>query len=167
MAAIQLGPAICGDFAIAQQREWLITNGIGGYGCGTLAGVLTRHYHGWLVAALQPPLGRTLLFTKLTETVQYPLDGNLHTWTLGCDRWADGTVTGHGYRHLVQFHLEGTIPVWTYGLGDARIEKRLWMEPGANTTYGRYTLVKASGSPNPDGAGFCQLPRSPPQHPQS
>jgi predicted glycogen debranching enzyme len=143
MAAIQLGPAICGDFAIAQQREWLITNGIGGYGCGTLAGVLTRHYHGWLVAALQPPLGRTLLFTKLTETVQYPLDGNLHTWTLGCDLWADGTVTGHGYRHLVQFHLEGTIPVWTYGLGDARIEKRLWMEPGANTTYGRYTLVKA------------------------
>ena len=70
MAAIQLGPEICGDFAIAQQREWLITNGIGGYGCGTLAGVLSRHYHGWLVAALQPPLGRTLLFTKLTETVQ-------------------------------------------------------------------------------------------------
>ncbi|MEB3267967.1 MAG: amylo-alpha-1,6-glucosidase, partial [Leptolyngbya sp.] len=131
-------------WAIAQQREWLITNGIGGYGCGTVAGVLTRHYHGYLVAALQPPLGRTLLFTKLTETVQYPQGAADTVWCLGCDQWADGTITGRGYRHLEQFHLEGTIPVWTYALGDALLEKRLWMEPGANTTYCRYTLVRAS-----------------------
>ena len=68
---IQFGREICGDLSIVEQREWLVTNGIGGYACGTIAGLLTRHYHGLLVAALKPPLGRTLLFTKLDETINY------------------------------------------------------------------------------------------------
>ncbi|MGD1908392.1 MAG: amylo-alpha-1,6-glucosidase [Leptolyngbyaceae cyanobacterium] len=135
---LQFGRDICGDLAQAAQREWLITNGIGGYGCGTIAGLLTRHYHGLLIAALKPPLGRTLLFTKVDETVQS--DDN--TYRLGCDRWASDTVTGHGYQHLERFHLEGTIPVWTYALGAHLLEKRVWMEPGANTTYVRYTLTR-------------------------
>jgi predicted glycogen debranching enzyme len=135
---LQFSRDICGDLAQVEQREWLITNGIGGYGCGTVAGLLTRHYHGLLIAALKPPLGRTLLFTKLDETVH---SGD-ETYQLGCDRWASRTVTGHGYRHLERFHLEGTTPVWTYALGGHLLEKRVWMEPGANTTYGRYTLTR-------------------------
>ena len=138
---VQLGREICGDLAIAQQREWLVTNGIGGYACGSVSGLLTRHYHGLLVAALNPPLERTLLLTKLDEQISYA--GN--EYKLGCDRWTDGTIAPHGYRLIEHFKLEGTIPVWTFACGDALIEKRIWMEQGANTTYIRYTLTRAGG----------------------
>src|SRR5437899_12459919 len=60
-AAISFGPAICNDLTAAEQREWLVTNGIGGFASGTVAGSATRRYHGLLVAALNPPAGRTLL----------------------------------------------------------------------------------------------------------
>jgi predicted glycogen debranching enzyme len=155
---LALAPEHCQDLDRCTGQEWLITNGIGGYGCGTVAGVLTRHYHGYLVAALRPPLGRTLLFTKLMETVQIGT-GDTATastaYALGCDRWADGTVTDHGYRHLHRFQLAGSIPLWTYRCGDARLEKRLWMEPGANTTYCRYTLVQASAAVTLTVQGFA------------
>ena len=68
---IDWGREICGDLALAERREWLCTNGIGGFASGTVAGTLTRRYHGLLVAALKPPLGRTLLCTKVDETVEY------------------------------------------------------------------------------------------------
>ncbi|MGB3310381.1 MAG: amylo-alpha-1,6-glucosidase [Nodosilinea sp.] len=137
---ISFGRHLCGNAAIATQQEWLITNGLGSYGSGTVAGVLTRHYHGLLVAALQPPVERTLLVTKVNETAAYLGQ----TYGLFCDRWADGTITPHGYLHLESFRLEGTIPIWVYAIADARLEKRVWMEPGANTTYVRYTLSRAS-----------------------
>jgi len=139
--AIQLGREICGNLAIAQTREWLVTNGIGGYASGTLAGVLTRRYHGVLVAALNPPLGRTVLVSQLEEVVQY----NHHHYPLYTNRWAaDGAIAPHGYRHLESFALEGTTPLWRYACADALLEKRLWMQAGENTTYIRYTLRRAS-----------------------
>ncbi|WP_121968317.1 amylo-alpha-1,6-glucosidase [Leptolyngbya sp. BC1307] len=138
---VDFGRAICSSLPQAEQREWLIANGIGGYGCGTLAGTLTRCYHGLLVAALKPPLGRTLLLTKLDETVSY----QRMSYPLSCDRWAGGTLTGHGYLQLERFHLEGTIPVWHYAIADALLEKRIWMQPGENTTYIQYQLCRATG----------------------
>ncbi|MGG6240784.1 amylo-alpha-1,6-glucosidase [Nodosilinea sp. AN01ver1] len=137
---ISFGRHLCGNAAIATQQEWLITNGLGSYGCGTVSGVLTRHYHGLLVAALKPPVERTLLVTKVNETATYLGQ----SYALYCDRWADGAITPHGYLHLESFRLEGTIPIWVYAIADARLEKRVWMEPGANTTYVRYTLSRAS-----------------------
>lgn len=134
------GRDICGNLAASQAREWLISNGIGGYGAGTVAGMLTRRYHGLLIAALKPPSQRTLMLTKLNETVNYH---NLN-YDLYCDRWADGTISGHGYKNLEQFYLEGSTPVWQYHLSDAVVEKRIWMQQGANTTYIRYTLVRGS-----------------------
>ncbi len=71
MSIIDFGRSICGDLVTAQSKEWLVTNGIGGYASGTVAGLLTRRYHGILVAALQPPLGRTLLAARsLHDPVQ-------------------------------------------------------------------------------------------------
>ncbi|HET7340481.1 MAG TPA: glycogen debranching enzyme N-terminal domain-containing protein, partial [Methylomirabilota bacterium] len=128
------GREICGDLGVAERREWLCANGLGGYASGTVAGTLTRRYHGLLVAALQPPLGRRLVVSKVDEDVQY---GGAD-FALGANRWADGTVAPAGHRHLERFHLDGTTPVWTYACGDARLEKRVWMEPGTNTTYVRY-----------------------------
>ena len=65
------GREICGDLAAGLRREWLVTNGLGGYASGTLAGVLTRRYHGILVAALAPPVGRTMLVGGLVEWAAY------------------------------------------------------------------------------------------------
>ncbi len=128
------GREVCSHLAVAEEREWLVTNGIGGYASGTIASVLTRRYHGLLVAALKPPLGRTLLLTKLDETVAC----NGDTYPLFANRWVSGAVDPTGFYHLEQFHLEGAIPVWTFGLAEGLLEKRVWMQPGANTTYIRY-----------------------------
>ena len=137
---IDFGREICGDLNVAETREWLVTNGLGSYASGTVAGLLTRGYHGLLVVALKPPLGRTLLLAKLDETAQYI--GQLYP--LGANRWANGTIDPHGYDNIERFYLEGTIPVWNFALGDALLEKRIWMQPGANTTYVRYYLRRAT-----------------------
>ncbi|HEX9820234.1 MAG TPA: amylo-alpha-1,6-glucosidase [Methylomirabilota bacterium] len=137
--ALAWGREICGDLGAAERREWLCANGIGGFASGTVAGSPTRRYHGLLVAALQPPLGRTLLAAQVHETVAY--DGQ--SLPLATSRWAGGAVVPDGYRHLESFRLDGTTPVWTYACGDALVEKRVWMEPGANTTYVRYAVLRA------------------------
>src|ERR1700681_69058 len=137
---IDFGREICGDLRAAESREWLVTNSIGGYAFGTIAGLQTRCYHGLLVAALQPPLGRTLLVAKLDETARCGSE----EFALSANRWGDGTVSPQGYLHIERFHLEGTTPVWTFALADALLEKRICMQSGANTTYIVYKLVRAS-----------------------
>jgi predicted glycogen debranching enzyme len=137
---IDFGREICGDLHSAESREWLVTNGIGGYAFGTIAGLQTRCYHGLLVAALQKPLGRTLLLEKFDETARYASQG----YQLFANRWADGTLAPEGYRNIERFRLEGTTPVWTFALADALLEKRIFMQSGANTTYVVYRLVRAS-----------------------
>src|SRR4029453_12252125 len=107
---------------------------------GTVAGLSTRRYHGILVAALQPPLGRTVLVSRAEETAEYR--GGRPA--LPTHRWADGTVAPQGHREIERFYLDGTSPVWRYALADAVLEKRVWMEPGANTTYVTYRLARAA-----------------------
>jgi predicted glycogen debranching enzyme len=137
---IEFGPEICRDLNQAESREWLVTNGIGGYASGTVAGMLTRRYHGLLVATLNPPLGRTLLLTKLDETVLY----GESIYPLHTNRWADGTIEPSGYEQIKLFQLEGAVPVWRFACADALLEKRIWMEQGANTTYVQYSLTQAN-----------------------
>ncbi len=138
---LSFGRDLCGDLHFSGEREWLVTNGIGGYAAGTIAGLLTRRHHGLLIAALQPPVGRTLLLTKLDETASY--DGR--AYPLFVNRWSGGELEPLGHQHLERFGLEGTTPLWRYALADALLEKRVWMEPGANTTYVRYDLARGSG----------------------
>jgi len=139
VSPVDFGREICGELPVAEQREWLVTNGMGGFACGTIAGLLTRRYHGLLVAALKPPLGRTLLVTKFDETVEY--DGR--SYPLSTNRWAGGTLDPQGFRDIERFRLEGTTPVWTFALADAQLEKRIWMQPDANSTYVQYRLLRA------------------------
>jgi predicted glycogen debranching enzyme len=138
--AIAFGREICGNLQTAAGREWLVTNGIGGYASGTVAGVLTRRYHGLLIAALQPPLGRTLMLTKMEEMVHY----SHQIYALSTDRWADGSVNPQGYRYLERFTLNGTVPTWRFACGDALLQKQIWMQQGANTTYIHYELLRSS-----------------------
>jgi len=134
---IHFGREVCCDLEQAERREWWLANGLGGYASGTVAGTLTRRYHGLLVAPLRPPLGRTLVFAKADATLvlgdkRIPLHSN---------RWAGGAIEPRGYLHLESFHLDGRLPVWRYAIGDVRLEARIWMEAGANTTYLAWRLL--------------------------
>ncbi len=140
MVKLRFGRDICNCLLVAEKREWLVTNGIGGFAAGTVAGLLTRCYHGLLIAALAPPTQRTLLVTKIDESVQY----NQKLYHLASNRWLGATIEPQGYINIESFHLEGTIPVWTFTCGDALLEKRLWMEQGENTTYTHYTYRRGN-----------------------
>jgi glycogen debranching enzyme len=137
---VSFGREVCGDLAAGLRREWLVTNGLGGYASGTLAGIATRRYHGLLVAALTPPVGRTVLVGALDEQATY--DGR--RYPLSAHEFGDGTINPHGYRYLHSFALEGMLPVWVYALGDALLERRVWMAHGANTTYVAYRVLRGT-----------------------
>jgi predicted glycogen debranching enzyme len=137
---IRFARDLCSDLDFAEHREWLVTNGRGSYGSGTVGSLLTRGYHGLLVAALTPPVGRTLMLAKLDETVTY----RGMQYILFTNRWRGGSVAPGGHVYIESFGLEGTVPTWRFGFADAIVEKRIWMEPGAHTTYVAYTLISAS-----------------------
>jgi predicted glycogen debranching enzyme len=98
-AAAEFGREVCGSLEIAEQREWLVTNGIGGFASGTVSGNMTRRYHGLLFAALKPPVGRTLLVASVEETVRY----HGGDYPLATNRWVGGAVAPSGYRYLEVF----------------------------------------------------------------
>ena len=127
------------DLKQGSSPEWLVSNGIGGYAAGTVSGALTRRYHGLLVAALQPPLERTLLLSKLEEEVLY----RDRLYPLSSNYWTGGAISPTGFHQIEQFWLEGTTPVWQFACADARLTKRIWMQQGENTTYVRYSLERA------------------------
>jgi predicted glycogen debranching enzyme len=104
---VRFGREVCGDLTAALRREWLVTNGLGGYASGTLAGIATRRYHGLLVAALAPPAGRTVLVGGAVEWAVY----GGQRYPLSAHQYADGTVDPHGYRHVQTFALGGMLPV--------------------------------------------------------
>ncbi len=134
------GREVCGDLEAGLRREWLVTNGLGGYASATVPGVLTRSYHGLLVAALEPPVARTVLVAGLVEWATY--DGI--RYPLSTHEFGDGSVTPDGYRYLESFRLEGTLPVWIFAVGDALVERRVWMTYGQNTTFVAYRLLRGS-----------------------
>src|SRR5215467_15035029 len=97
---IVLDRKTCGDLEAALSREWLETNGLGGFSSSTVAGANTRRYHGLLTAALNPPGGRVLLLSKLEETLV--LDGS--RIDLSTNEY-DGAIHPSGYQYLAEFRL--------------------------------------------------------------
>src|SRR5215217_2789020 len=139
---VAFGREITGDLPAGLRREWLVTNGLGGYASATVAGVPTRSYHGLLVAALEPPVARTVLVGDSIEWVVY--DGV--RYPLSTSEFGDGVVSPGGYRYLESFRLEGSLPVWTFAVADASVERRVWMPYGVNATFVTYRLVRGSRS---------------------
>ena len=137
---IRCGRAICGDLTQAERREWWLANGLGAYAAGTVAGTLTRCYHGLLIAPVHPPLDRWLVFAKADATL---VDGDREI-ALFSNRWANHAINPPGYVHLESFRLEGRMPVWRFAVGDLVLEQRIWLEPGANTVYVAWRLAAAS-----------------------
>jgi predicted glycogen debranching enzyme len=123
-------------------REWLVTNGLGGFASGTLAGVPTRRYHGLLVAALPTPLGRTVMFNHLSEWLRLPTGERQQ---IGGQERSGGQLEWPGAKHLRGFRLEAGLPVWRYELGGHVVEKRVLMVHSQNTVHVTYKLVEGEG----------------------
>src|SRR5512138_2865382 len=124
------------------RREWLVTNGLGGYASGTVAGVVTCRYHGLLVSALPAPLGRIVMLNHLLERVR--LQDRRIVW-LGDEDEVAGPNAADRTEHLVEFRLELGLPVWRYELHGLEIEKRIVMPHGQNTVHITYRLISGEG----------------------
>ena len=125
------------------RREWLVTNGLGGYASGTVAGMLTRRYHGMLVASLPAPLGRMVLLNHLLERVRLPGRGVI--W-LGDQDEVAGPNAADQTEHLAEFRLELGLPVWIYRVDGFTIEKRVLMPYGQNTVHITYRVLEGEGT---------------------
>ena len=122
------------------QREWLVTNGLGGYASGTISGISSRRYHGLLIAALPAPLGRIMLFNHLVERVKFE-NGDI---SLLAGERPEQMPDAGTHALLEGFTLEIGLPVWRYRIGGATLEKRLIMTHGANTVHLFYQLPDTS-----------------------
>ena len=125
-------------------REWLVTNGLGGYASGTVSGIISRRFHGLLIAALPAPQGRTMMLNHLSEVIHLPERGKLG---LSAYERPDGLLHPTASRHLHEFRLEAAMPIWRYELGGGiSVEKRLFLPHGQNTVLITY---KIDGAPGP------------------
>ncbi len=140
---IQFKQETCGDLGAALSREWLESNGLGGFASSTIIGLNTRRYHGLLVAATKPPVGRLVLLSKLEETLfidERPFD-------LSANRYP-GVVHPQGFRYLKQFRLD-PFPIFTYEVEGIEIEKTVFMVHGENSTVVHYELKKDNHPESP------------------
>ena len=130
---ILIGKEVCRDLDKAIHREWLETNGIGGFAGSTIIGLNTRRYHGLFVPALNPPLGRVVALSKFEETLRLS-DGS--TFDLSSNNYY-GAIHPHGYRYLEHVRLD-PFPTFTYRLNDISLEKKVFMVHGQNATVITY-----------------------------
>jgi predicted glycogen debranching enzyme len=135
---IRFGNGVCNDLAAASQREWLETNSIGGFASSTIAGLNTRRYHGLLVAARTPPVGRNLLLSKLEETLI--VDGTRNE--LGTNAYP-GVVHPQGYQVLREFRLD-PFPTFVFTVAGLTLTKTIFMIHEENTVVVQYSLTSAS-----------------------
>jgi len=131
---IQFAPDTLKDFTAATSREWLESNGLGGFSSSTIIGLNTRRYHGLLTAATKPPVGRLVLLAKLEETLV--IDGR--RYELSANQYA-GTVHPRGFEYQTGFRLD-PFPVFTFDVEGLRLEKSVFMVQGQNTTVVHYEL---------------------------
>ena len=139
---LEIDKKVCRDLEQSASREWLETNGIGGYASGTIAGLHTRRYHGLLVAATHPPLGRMLLLSTYEETLI--IDGE--RFELSTNQYP-GEIHPEGYKYLTGFRLE-PFPIWTFEVKGVEIEKSVFMVHGENSTVCRWKIKNKSAIRN-------------------
>ena len=114
-------------------KEWIITNGIGGYSASTIFGINTRKYHGLLVAPLTPPARRHLILSKLDEAIE--IDGTSYElYSNMCKNYIS-----EGFKYQTEFEKE-YIPIFTYKVNGVTIKKLICMEYGKNTVCVLYKI---------------------------
>jgi predicted glycogen debranching enzyme len=124
-----------GDFSAASSREWLETNGLGGFASSTIIGLNTRRYHGLLTAATKPPVGRIVMLSKLEETLL--IDGK--RYELSANQYP-GVVHPRGFDLQTSFRLD-PFPSFTFEVAGVRLQKSIFMIQGENSTVIQYTVA--------------------------
>jgi len=123
-------------------REWLVSNGLGGYASGTVSGLLTRRYHGYLVSALPNPHGRTMMLNYLIESLILPDKSEVR---LTAEERTSCSLQTHGTCFISDFHLEMGLPVWRYRINETIVEKRLFLRYRQNSVQVSYNLLEGPG----------------------
>ncbi len=131
---INFDSEVCTNFEAATKREWLETNGIGGFASSTVSGANTRRYHGLLTAATRPPLGRVTMLSKFEETITI----NDRSYELSTNQFPNA-VYPEGYKRLKNFRL-APFPVWTFEIEGIEIEKSVFMVHDSNATVVRFKV---------------------------
>ena len=126
-------------------REWLVTNGLGGFASGTISGAITRRYHGLLIAALPAPHGRMVMWSHVSEHLRFDDGENV---SLGGEERAGGQLDLGAADYLHEFRLENGLPVWTYHVRDLVIEKRVLLLHGQNTVHVLYRIISGEKRPH-------------------
>jgi hypothetical protein len=146
---VKLERTVCRDFNETVSHEWLITNKLGGYAAGTVAGVLTRLRHGLLVALPPADTVPYVLLAKIDEEVSF----DQRSYYLGTNEYQNGTLRPVGFVHLETFLQEDGTLIFTYYLGgknDVMLEKRIWMPSGHNTTFIQYRAISTNEADSQD-----------------
>jgi predicted glycogen debranching enzyme len=131
------GDNVC-DLGQLLNRAWLVTNGLGGYASGTVAGVVTRRYHGFLIAALAAPFGRMLMLSNISEQLRLPNGRNVR---FGSKEQPGSLLKTGDFPLLTEFWLDLGLPVWQYKVDGIVLEKRVLLLHQQNTVYVTYRLV--------------------------
>jgi predicted glycogen debranching enzyme len=127
---VAFGRQVCGSLDEAASREWLVTDGLGGYACGTVAGLRTRRYHGLLMAATSPAGAARKIGLAALDTVVVIGDQRVR---LATHEWVGGAIDPRGHQHLASFDLDNGVPRWRYDLGAVQLEVELAMVHGECT----------------------------------
>src|SRR5882762_8295603 len=145
---IQFNKEITNNLDAATSREWLETNGLGGFSSSTIIGLNTRRYHGLLTAATKPPVGRIVMLSKLEETLV--IDGR--RYELSTNQYP-GAVHPQGFQKQTGFRMD-PFPVFTYEVEGLSLEKSVFMVQGQNTVVIRYELRNEALPNRPTPAGL-------------
>jgi predicted glycogen debranching enzyme len=131
---IKFDSEICTNFEEALSREWLETNGIGGFASATISGANSRRYHGILTAATKPPLGRITMLSKFEETLTI----GENSYELSANQFPN-VVDPQGFKYLKSFRLD-PFPIWIFEVEGIEIEKKIFMLDGENTTVCQWSI---------------------------
>jgi len=142
MGPLRFGPQVCGDLSQGATREWLVTDGLGGYAMGTVSGLRTRRYHGLLITAGDVPARRHLGLAALDATVTLASGSQVR---LATHEWADGSIEPKGHTLLAEFDLDDGVPRWRWQIGPVVIEREIAMRHGESCVAVVHRLV--SGGP--------------------
>ncbi|MGZ4770749.1 MAG: amylo-alpha-1,6-glucosidase [Ilumatobacteraceae bacterium] len=137
---IRFGTQVCGSLDAASSREWLVTDGLGGFAIGTVGGLRTRRYHGLLVVATRPPAGRRLALAALDPVLVFD-DRRVE---LATREWQSGAIAPHGHEYLAGFELIEGVPRWTWQVDDVVLEAEVAMVHGRPAVGIVHRLLHAS-----------------------
>jgi predicted glycogen debranching enzyme len=130
------------DPVLLLTREWLVTNGLGGYASASVSGACTRRYHGLLIASLPTPLGRMVMLSHFGEEIALPDESIL---SFGAEEWSEQHIELNSAEFLSEFRLEAGLPVWRFNIRGCILEKRLWMPHLQNTVHVSYRFLCKEG----------------------